>query len=231
MNFARSVLAEWPLLRVRLLRTRLGLWLLLLTGALIVTERHARAPDPLATALQAGALAAVLAVGYLAGSAADRAAVGIVLLHPSTPWAVTCGRWLAAVGGAGLVVFACVIHSASETGAVPASLGAMLSGLGAAAAIAAPTLALAWTGGNVMVGLWLLNLALIGGAPPEALLGHVPPGALRYAAVLWLELTPGQWHFRGIGTGDVAATALAAAWVGLGLVAARWRVARVSRMR
>ena len=229
MDFARRVLAEWPLLRVRLVRTRLGVWLLLLTSALMWLERHAPAPDPLATALAAGALAAVLAVAYLAGSGADRMALVLVLGHPTTPRAVAVGRWLAATGGAALVVLACSVHSAWTTGAVAASLGAALAGLAVAAAIAACTLALVWTGGNALAGVCFLYLALLGGVAPEALIGDARPGAVRLAIATLLELAPGQWRYRGVAVGDVEAAVHAAAWVGIGLAIAEWRAARLGR--
>ena len=229
MDFAHRVLAEWPLLRVRLVRTRLGVWLLLLTSALMWLERHAPAPDPLATALAAGALAAVLAVAYLAGSGADRMALVLVLGHPTTPRAVAVGRWLAATGGAALVVLACSVHSAWTTGAVAASLGAALAGLAVAAAIAACTLALVWTGGNALAGVCFLYLALLGSIPPEALIGHADPGAARLAVATLLELVPGQWRYRGVAVGDVEAAVHAAAWVGIGLAIAEWRAARLGR--
>jgi len=227
VHFVRCVLAEWPLLRVRLLRTRLGLWLLLLAGSLVLLERHTPAPDPLATAITAGALAAVLAVAYLAGPRADRAALAIALRHPTTPRAVAWGRWLAATGGAALVVLACAAHSAWTTGAGVASLGAALAGLAAAGAVAAGTLALVWTGGNPAAGLYFIYLALLGGMPPETLLGVARPGVVRLALATVVELAPGQWRFRGIATGDVGAAAFAAAWIGLGVILAGWRAARL----
>ena len=229
MNFVRCVLAEWPLLRTRLVRTRLGVWLVLLTGALLWLERHAPAPDPLGTALAAGALGAVLAVAYLAGSGADRMALVLVLGHPTTPRAVAVGRWLAATGGAALVVLASSIHSAWTTGAVAASLGAALAGLTVAAAIAACTLALVWTGGNALAGVCFLYLALLGSVPPEASIGHADPGAARLAVATLLELVPGQWRYRGVAVGDVGAAMHAAAWVGIGLLIAEWRAARLGR--
>ena len=229
MDFVRRVLAEWPLLRTRLVRTRLGVWLLLLTGALLWLERHAPAPDPLGTALVAGALGAVLAVAYLAGSSADRMALVLVLGHPTTPRAVAVGRWLAATGGAALAVLASSIHSAWTTGAIGASLGAAFAGLAMAAAIAACTLALVWTGGNALAGACFLYLALLGSVPPEAVIGHADPGAARFAAATLLEFVPGLWRYRGVAVGDFGAAMHAAAWVGIGLLMAESRAARLGR--
>ncbi|HMA43820.1 MAG TPA: hypothetical protein VKO86_07380, partial [Gemmatimonadales bacterium] len=75
MDFLRGVRADWPLLRIRLLRTRLGLWLVLVVAALLWLGRAAPTVDPVTVMLQAGALGAVLCVGYLAGSGSDRAAL------------------------------------------------------------------------------------------------------------------------------------------------------------
>jgi hypothetical protein len=227
MHFAWCVLAEWPLLRTRLLRSRLGLWLTLLTAALVLLERSAPAPDPLGTALEAGALGAVLSVGYLAGSAADRAALSLLLGHPTSPGAVACGRWLAATGGAGLVVLATCVHSVWTTGAVAAGVGAALAGLVTAGAIAACTLALAWSGGNLLTGFWFAALALLGRAAPGALIGVPHAGALRVLAAAWLELAPGPGRYREVAWGAVGPVAHAAAWMAIGLGLAAWRAARL----
>jgi hypothetical protein len=227
MHFARCVLAEWPLLRTRLLRSRLGLWLALLTLALLLAERYAPAPDPLGTALEAGALGAVLSVGYLAGSAADRAALSLLLGHPTSPIAVACGRWLAATGGAALVVLATCVHSAWATGALAASAGAAVAGLVTSGAIAACTLALAWSGGNLLTGLWFVTLALLGRAVPEVLIGVAHPGLLHVLAATCLELAPGPGRYRGVAWGELGPALHAGAWVGIGLALAAWRATRL----
>ena len=59
--------------------------------------------------------------------------------------------------------------------------------------------------------------------------GHAHPGALRLAVATLLELTPGQWRYRGVAVGDVGAALHAVAWVGIGLVIAEWRAARLGR--
>src|SRR5207247_906641 len=87
----RCALAEWQLARTRLVRSRLGLWLLLLVGGLVLVARH-----PVILALDTGMLAAVLAVAFTAGADSDRAALALTLTHPTTPLAVALGRWLAA---------------------------------------------------------------------------------------------------------------------------------------
>jgi len=118
------VLAEWALVRPRLSRTRYGICLLFL-GAALVWLGHARGgADALTIALHAGALAAVLGVAFAAGSSADRAALAIALAHPTTPLALACGRWLAAVLPAAGLTLVCTTLVGWETGAAVAGLAA-----------------------------------------------------------------------------------------------------------
>ncbi len=228
MDFLRGVRAEWPLLRIRLLRTRLGLWLVLVAVSSLWLERTASALDPLTTTLRAGALAAVLCVGYLAGSSPDRRALLLPLLHPLTPGAVAVGRWCAAMGGSALVVLAVAAHDAWTTGAVPASLGAALAGLATAGAVGACSLVLVWCGGNVLAGLLFVWLALVGGAPPESLIGASHPGAARLLLAGLSEVAPAPWRYRAIAAGDIGSAIHAAAWVMVGLLLARWRAGRLA---
>jgi len=228
VNLLRSVRAEWPLLRIRLLRTRLGLWLVLVVAALLWLERAAPGSDQLTTILQAGTLGAVLCVGYLVGSGSDRVALLLPLLHPTTPGGLVLGRWAAATGGAALAVLAVAAHSAWTTGAVAASLDGALAGLAAAAAVASCTLALVLAGGNVLAALLFVWLALMGNAPPETLIGMPHPGPVRMALAAVLEVAPAPWRYRSIAAGDVGALLHAAAWVTLGLAAARGLVGRLS---
>jgi len=228
VDFLRGIRAEWPLLRIRLLRTRLGLWLVLVVVASLWLERTATAPDPLTTSLRAGALAAVLCIGYLAGSSPDRRALVLPLLHPLTSGAVTVGRWCAATGGAALVVLAVAAHAAWTTGAVPASLGAALAGLATAGAVGACTLALVWSGGNVLAGLLFVWLALAGGAPPESLIGASHPGPTRLLLAGLQEVAPAPWRYRAIASGDPGAAIHAVAWILIGLMLARWRARRLA---
>jgi hypothetical protein len=221
VDLLRSIWAEWPVLRIRLLRTRLGLWLVLVVAALLWIEPVAPGSDSLTAILQAGALGAVLSVGYLVGSAADRAALLLPLLHPTTPGALVLGRWAAATGGAALAVLAVAAHAAWTTGAVAVTLSAALAGLMAAAAVASCTLALVLTGGNVLAALFFVWLALVGSAPPELLIGVPHPGPVRVALAAALEVAPAPWRYRAIATGDPGALLHAAAWVTLGLAAAR----------
>jgi hypothetical protein len=88
VEFVRRALAEWPLLPVRLVRTRLGVWLLLLLGGLWWLQRGDPAADPVGVAVVAGTLGAVVCAAGLAGSRADRAALAHRLLHPTSPAAI-----------------------------------------------------------------------------------------------------------------------------------------------
>jgi hypothetical protein len=130
---------------------------------------------------------------------------------------MTVGRWLAATSGAAILVLVAAIH---------ARLGVALAGVVTAATMSAWTLALAWWGGNVLVGAWLIVLALGGGASPEAVLAYPHPGAARYAVAGALELLPALWRYRGLAIGEPGATAHAAVWIVIGLAGARARVAR-----
>ncbi|MGH7567713.1 MAG: hypothetical protein ACREL9_01895, partial [Gemmatimonadales bacterium] len=108
MHTLRCILAEWQLVRVRLLRTRLGLGLLLLGAALVGLGLPATGVALAATAVLAGALSAVLTVAFGAGSAPDRLALSLTLSHPTTPGTVACGRWLAVSAVAAGFTLICV---------------------------------------------------------------------------------------------------------------------------
>jgi len=217
MGFLHCALSEWPFLRIRLLRTRLGVWLVLLLWTILRLDRTAVIRDPLAAVLLVGGGGATLCVAYLAGARADRMALGRALLHPRFPGAVTVGRWLAATSGAAILVLAAAMRE---------GIGVAWAGVVTAATMSAWTLALAWWGGNVVVGLWLIWLALAGGWSPEAVLAHPHPGAGRYAVAGALELLPALWRYRGLAIGEPGAAAHAAVWIAIGLVGARARVAR-----
>lgn len=217
MGFLRCALAEWPFLRIRLLRTRLWVWLVLLLTVVLRLDRAAVARDPLAAALLVAAGSATLCVGYLAGARPDRLALGPALLHPRSPGALTVGRWLAATCGAAIAVLAAGIHS---------GLGVTVAALVTAATMSAWVLALAWSGGNVLVGAWLIWLALAGGQTPEAILARPDPGLFRVAVAAALEVLPALWRYRGLATADPGAAAHATMWILCGLAVARSRVVR-----
>src|SRR5207245_2754662 len=92
------VLAEWQLLRSRLVRSRLGIWLLLLGAAGVWLA--ARGGPLTVLAPHVGMLGAVLGVAFTAGSDADRAALSLILTHPTTPLPLAAGRRLAALPAA-----------------------------------------------------------------------------------------------------------------------------------
>ncbi len=217
MGFLHCVLSEWPFLRIRLLRTRLGVWLLLLLVVVLRLDGTAAVSDPLAAVLLIAGAGATLCVAYLAGARADRVTLGPALLHPRSPGALTVGRWLAATGGAALPVLAAAVH---------AGAGVAVAGLVTAATMSAWALALAWSGGNVLVGAWLIWLALTGGQSPEAMLAHPHPGALRFGIAGALEILPGLWRYRGLASLEVGAVVHAVLWLSIGLVIARSRVRR-----
>jgi hypothetical protein len=223
VHFLRCVLAEWALVRPRLTRTRFGAWLLLLGAALIWLERGGA--DPLGVALHAGALGAVLGAAYAAGSPADRAALAITLAHPTTPLAVACGRWLAAVIPAAGLTIACTVAVGWHTGAA-------LAGLAAAAAVAGCGLAAVLLAGSGAAVVLFIGTAVAGAMPPETLVGVAQPGALRLALASALELGPALWRYREIATGPSPGRAMAgallhaAAWAALGVVLASGLVSR-----
>ena len=220
MHFLRCVLAEWALVRPRLARTRYGICLLLLGAALVWLGN--RGADPLSVALHAGALGGVLGAAFAAGSAADRAALAIALTHPTTPLAVACGRWLAAVIPAASLTLACTALVGWQTKAA-------LAGLAAAAAVAGFALAAVLVAGTAAALVLFLCTALAGAVPPETIVGVAEPGATRLAIASALELGPALWRYREVAAGDIGALLHAAAWAGLGVVLASGVVRRRAR--
>lgn len=231
MEFVRGVLAEWPLLAVRLRRTRLGIHLVLLLGGLWWLQRGDPAADPVGVAVLAGTLGAVVCAAALAGSKSDRAALAHRLLHPTSPAAIAAGRWVAAVCGAGLIVAVLAAHAAWTTRATLVHAGAALAGLAAAAAVAACVLALVLTGGTVLAVLAFSWFLLVSVLTPAAMLGLGHRGVVAIIGAGLLELGPSVWRYRDIATGDPGATAHAVLWVGVGCSIAAWRVARLGARR
>ena len=205
MHFLRCVLAEWALVRPRLSRTRFGIWLLLLGAALVWVGTHGA--EPITVALHAGALGAVLGATFAAGSPADRAALTITLAHPTTPLAVACGRWLAALIPAAALTVACTFAAGGHARAA-------LAGIVAAAAVAGCALA----------------AVLVAGTAPATIVGVAEPSAVRFAVASALELGPALWRYRDVATraggGGAGAILHAVAWAALGVVLARGCVSR-----
>lgn len=217
MRFLRRVSAEVILVSPRLTRTRLGPSLLLL-GAGLVWLRS-RGLDPLTTVVEAGALAAVLDAGWLAGNPRDRAALATALTHPTTPLAIATGRWSAIVLPAVLLAIACALASGA-----PATAAA--AGMVAACAVAAVALATVLLLGNSAAVAFFLLIAVAGAIAPEQLVALTNPGIVRLAAASILELGPALWRYRDIATGDLLSCCHALAWTGLGILFASGIVER-----
>ena len=220
MHFLRCVLAEWALVRPRLVRTRFGPSLVLLGVALVWLGHHGA--DPLAVALHAGALGSVLGAAFAIGSTADRAALAIALGHPTTSLAVAAGRWLAAVLPAFGLTVACSLAVGWRTPTAVAGLVAA----GAVAGCALTAVLLAGTGAALAL---FICMALAGALPPEAIVGVVDPGVVRIAVASSLELGPALWRYREVANGSVGAVVHAAAWAALGVVVASGVVRRKAR--
>lgn len=220
-------LTEWPLLPARLVRTRLGVRVLLLAGALWWLQRGDPAADPVGIAVLAGALGAVVCADGLAASKADRAALAHRLLHPTSPAAIAAGRWLGAVSGAALLVLAFAAVPAWSMQAPGVAVEAALAGIVSAIAVSACALALAFAGGHgaaVLVFLWLLVVSPL---TPETVLAAGRHGIVSVLAAAALEIGPSVWRYRNIATGELGAAAHAAIWAGVGFTFAAWRVARL----
>src|SRR5205809_6994164 len=133
MHWLRCVLAEWQLLRARLVRSRLGLWLLLLSGGGAWLATRGAPLTILAPHL--AMLGAVLGVAFSVGSDVDRAAVALTLTHPTTPLAVAAGRSPAAVTAGGIPMLA-GLRAAGGPTSRPAARAGRAGGAGAGAAAA-----------------------------------------------------------------------------------------------
>lgn len=232
MHTVRCVLAEWQLVRVRLVRTRLGLWLLLLGGALVGLGVPAAGVALETHAVLAGALAAVLTVAFGAGSAPDRAALSLALSHPTTPGAIACGRWVAVTAvaaGFALICVTGIAWAASASGPAPPSFSwgaAAAAGIGAGAATAACALPAAYLGGNAVATALFLHLGLLSSVSPAELCGILGPGPLRAIGSALLQVAPSVWRYQRLATGDPAAWLHAALWMCGGVLATSAIVAR-----
>src|SRR5712691_10947497 len=177
MHTLRCVLAEWQLVRARLLRSRLGVWLVLLGAGFLLLARQDQQLNAISLALATGELGAVLCVAFSAGSDADRTTFALTLTHPTTPVAVAAGRWLAAVTGAGIAMLV-TVFAALVAGRAPLSalLAALVAGGVAAGASAACALLAVWVGGNALAAALFLYIALVSRVPPTAVEHLVRPG-------------------------------------------------------
>ena len=165
MHTIRCVAAEWLIVRARLFRTRLGMWLVLLAAAFA----WAAPPDALAPlAGRTGLLAGILCVAFAAGSRSDRLALRLSLGHPTSPLALATGRWLGATVAASLAVTGVALAAALRDGAAaPTVVAGWLFGVGTAAAAAAATLPGVLAGGNNSAAVLLAAAALLDAAVLE----------------------------------------------------------------
>lgn len=231
MEFIRRVFAEWPLLPCRLVRSRLGLWLGLLTAVLWRLGHGVSNADPAAIAVLAGSLAAVLTAAALAGLPGDRPALAHRLLQPTSSLAIAAGRWLAATSGACAVVLVLAASLGWSPGGTVVHSEAIAAGMVAAGAVCAAVLPGVLIGGNALAVLAFGWLLLVSVAPPEVLIGLRHHGVVSFAGAALLEIGPSVWRYRGIATGDSGAVAHAALWVGAGIGLAAWGVARLGARR
>ncbi len=226
------MLAEWQLLRARVLRTRLGLWLTLLGGGLgwLALSAGGGAAALNGLSLRLGALSAVLCVAFSAGSDLDRAALRLTLTHPTTPVAVAAGRWLGATAMAAIVTLAATAAVAWDSGSGGVVwLRAAVAGVGTAGATAGCALCIVVLGGNALAGVLFCYLVLLSGLPPAGLDPLMAPGVWRSTAAAVLHLTPALWRYRGLAAGAVGAWLHALAWMAGGVGAAGLLLRRRAR--
>lgn len=158
MHTLRCIFAEWLIVRARLLHTRLGMWLVLLSAAFIWAgpPGHLR---PLAA--RTGLLGGVLCVAFAAGARADRIALRIALGHPTSPLSIAAGRWVGATAAAALAVTAVTLATGLRDGTAPGFvLVCWFVGLVAAGAAAAVTLPVVLAGGNTLAAVFIAFAAL-----------------------------------------------------------------------
>ena len=211
MHWLYCVLAEWQLLRSRLVRSRLGIWLLLLgAGGVWLAARG----GPLTVlAPHVAMLGAVLGVAFTAASDADRAALSLILTHPTTPLAVAVGRWLAAVTAAGMLVLALLFVAGAVSSGPPGLLvRAGAAAGGAAAAAAGCALVAGAAGGNALAGVLFLYIAVPSVISADTLGAGPGAGALGRVGTLILELLPGVWRYMTLERGDPVGWVHAACW-------------------
>ena len=213
MASLRCILAEWQIVRARLLRSRLGVWLLLL-GVGFAWLAAGAARDPLLPlALRTGMLAAILCVAFSAGSSLDRAALPLTLSHPTTPLAVAAGRWLAATIAAVLLTLAVTFAVAAWRGAGAADfLRAAAAGAGAAGAAAGCAVLAVWIGGNAPAGAFFFFVAVLSALSPRGLEFLTSSGLVRAVGSAALNLAPALWRYRGLAFGEPGAWLHAIAW-------------------
>jgi len=213
-------------------RSRLGIWLLLLGAAGVWLA--ARGGPLTVLAPHVAMLGAVLGVAFTAASDADRAALSLILTHPTTPLAVAAGRWLAAVTAAGMLVLALLfVSGAASSGPAGLLARAAAAACGAAAAAAGCALVAGAAGGNALAGVLFFYIAVpsVYIAVPSVIsadtLGAGPAaGALARAATLVLELLPGVWRYAALAHGDPVGWIHAGCWAVGGVAGTAWLLSR-----
>ena len=224
------VAAECCVIRARLTRTRLGLWLMALgvSGAVLAARRPDG--DAAGPAARLGLLAGVVAVSLAGGAAADRAALRAALAHPATPAGLAGGRSVAlAAAASATVVLELTILGVLGRAPIGSLLAAAVGGAGAAAAAVGAALALAWVGGHASTGLLFGYLVFVSGLPPEVWGVLVSSGPVRAAGLVLLEGFPALWRYRALAAWDPAAWAHAMLWAAGGVAIAAWRLDRDRR--
>lgn len=226
----RLALAEWRVVRARLLRTRLAIWM----GATVaLTVLMARASDPGLTlaairailALSATLLAA-LSVAYAAGADDDRLALQLVITHPTTPGLLAAGRWAGAVA---LAAAGYALCAAGLLGAAPAHLWHLLAAaalcLVPLASVAALCLAVSWLAGTGAATLLIAVLILPGALSPDVMARLLGGGATAGFVAHLVHVLPTLTRATRAAAGRLPDLALCAAWLVVGLAAAAWAVA------
>jgi len=202
---------------MRLVRSRLGLWLLLLAAGAVATDASAGSGDLVGVALRVAMLGAVLGIAFGAGSDGDRAALALTLTHPTTALAVALGRWLAALTAA-VTAMLIALAAAGLHGALGSALiHAAIAGATAAAATAGAALPGVWLGGNAVAGVFFLYIAVASGISPDVVEGLVPTETLRQAWIALARAAPGVWRYRALASGSGVVWLHAAAWIAGGV--------------
>ena len=218
MTTLHCIFAEWQIVRARLLRSRLGVWLVLLAAGFAWLAAGAARDPLLPLALRTGMLSAILCVAFSAGSTLDRAALALTLSHPTTPLAVATGRWLAAIVAAALVTLSATFAVAALRGAGPGDfLRAGGAGVGAAGAAAGCALLIVWIGGNAPVGAFFFFIAVLSVLSPRGLEFLTSAGIVRGLGFAVLTVAPALWRYRGLAFGDPGAWVHAIAWAAGGV--------------
>jgi hypothetical protein len=157
-------------------------------------------------------LAAACAVTFLVASAADRAALDMVLSHPTSPGAIAWGRWLAATCVAGAVGAAAGVAALrAHPEPAPAALLALVA-LAAAAATAGCALAAALLGGGLPVAALFLYVTLLGAFGPDELERILAPGPWRTFAIIAATVLPAPWRYEALAHGNAEAWLHVLAW-------------------